>query len=187
MRALKIVLLLFVILFPLTSAAQDDDVVKPGLIRAHLIFSPSRMSAQKESYFYLHGNIEGYITPLLSISAEGYASLGSTSDRPTFAYNHNGFFGANLHKIHGRSDLYIGLQPGLAFSKLNSSTDLPTPSRGVNPVVSIVTGYNAYIGSIFHLFLQLRLITGQHVYDVKKDLTELRLSAGLGFNVTVKK
>jgi hypothetical protein len=50
----------------------QESIIKEGLLRAQLTISPSTLLSDNESYFYLHGNLEGYISDKISISGEGY-------------------------------------------------------------------------------------------------------------------
>lgn len=147
------------------------------------------MFADKNSYFYLHGNLEGFLEDNVSLSGEGYLSLGNTSSvKSKFDYNHSLFCGINWHFTRKNNDLYIGIQPGLSFTKLSSvENNLATTSNGVNPLFSTVVGYNFYLNKFFHFFLQSRLVIGKHGYDMSKNLSELRFSAGLGFHINAIK
>lgn len=182
-------LLVFGLAIILKSEAQDKPIIRPGLIRAQLTISPSVMLSGKESPFYLHGNLEGYLSSRLSLSGEAYYHMGNTSSGKTvFDYNHSAFFGTAWHFTGGSNDLYIGLHPGLSFTRISKEENNFAPvHNGVNPLFSAVLGYNFYANKIFHFFIQTRFVTGQHNYDIHKDLSELRLSAGLGFNINTLK
>lgn len=178
------------LLFLLVTAfctAQENNVIDNGLISTQLTLSPSALLKQKESNFYLHGALNYYISPKVSLDGEGYFQLGAiSSDEKTFTYNHNLFFGASKHVISGDNDFYVGIQPGIAFSKLNDKLFLIPTRSAVNPVASFVTGYNFYINSYMHFFFQTRYIAGKHNYDMSQSLSEIRFSAGLGFNLPTR-
>lgn len=168
--------------------AQDEIIIKPGLIRTEVTITPSYWFSAKQTTFYLHGVIEGYLEKNISLAGEGYMSLGSGSSNYTFDYNHSIFWGINYHFIKNNNDVYVGLQPGLSFAKLNSiENNLTTATAGVNPLISALVGYNFYINKAFHFSIQTRIITGQHNYDARKDLTEIRFSIGLGLNLNTIK
>ncbi len=186
MEKVKIVVIFCIISF--VSFAQES-IIKEGLLRTQLTISPSTMISGSESYFYLHGNLEGYISDKISISGEGYYLLGSFGITDPFllplSRNHNLFFGANYHFLKNNHDVYLGVQPGIAFSNVNRLlTGVVPPS--INPVFSSVVGYNFYINNIFHFFVQTRLILGEHLANDVKSLNEIRFSAGLGFNLNAK-
>ena len=189
----KIIRLCYIILFlasTLTVNAQEETIIKKGLVRIQGTISPSKMLSFNESRFYLHGNIEGYASKKVSVVGESYFDLGSlTEGRNSFKYNHKVFFGANYHFTHNNSDIYISVQPGVAITKLNIITTLPVDagsSTGINPIFSSVLGYNYFVNQYFHFFVQSRFILGQHNYDAHVNLSEFTFSAGLGFNLNTK-
>jgi hypothetical protein len=168
----------------------QEDIIKEGLIRTQLTLSPSKMLSGNESYFYLHGNLEGYVSDKISISGEGYYLLGNINTPSIYDFplsrNHTIFFGANYHFTKNNHDVYLGSQPGIAFTNLSYvNTGIIKPS--INPVFSSVIGYNYYINNIFHFFVQTRLILGKHIANNTESLNEIRLSAGLGFNLNAKR
>lgn len=179
------------ILFSLcfTIKAEEPTIIKKGLLRTQITISPTVFFKSKQSLFYLHGNFEGYVTKKISIAGDAFFSLGNASaGTPTFKFNHNIFFGASYHFTKKNNDFYLGLQPGISITKLIVLTDNSTrPKTGVNPVVAVVIGYNYYVHKYFHFFVQTRFIAGQHLYNVRKDLSEFRFSAGLGFNINAVK
>lgn len=172
--------------------AQDNEIIRAGLIRAQMTISPSTLLVEEGSFFYLHGNLEGYVSEKVSISGDTYFYLGKLSENNSpFEYNHKLFFGANWHFTNGNSDLYVGVQPGISVTKLNIITPLLVESGanvGVNPLFSSVIGYHYYVNNYFHFFAQSRIILGQHHHDVVVNISEWTFSAGLGFNInSIKK
>ena len=185
-KAIPTVILLFIL--SLNCIAQEKSIITPGLLSAQLTLTPSHMFCDKQSYIYLHGSLEGYVTPKLSITGEIYFNAGSLSKNNTFDYNHSLFFGPNWHFTKMNNDLFVGFQPGLSLTKINAKNNNITESTaGVNPLISAVVGYNYFVNNIFHFFLETRYIMGEHNYDIHKSLSEIRLSAGLGFNLNTKK
>ena len=185
MEKIKMRFFFFLLLATLQGVAQEQAIIRPGLIRAQLILSPSYMLTAKQSLFYLHGTLEAYTEQKISIAGEGYLSLGNmSSEKPLFDYNNSLFCGINIHQTNNNHDLYLGLQPGVSFTKLNADTyQLNETHAGINPLFSVLAGYNFYINGFFHFFVQNRLVIGKHFYDVLENLAELRFSAGLGFNI----
>ena len=179
-----------IFLFFFDGRAQESSIIRKGLLSTQATISPAILFKSKQSFFYLHGSFEAYISKKLSVAGEIYYSLGNVSSgTPIFKFNHNLFFGASYHITKGNNDFYVGLQPGISVTKLEaiSSETLMKPKTGVNPLLSGVIGYNYYVYKYFHFFLQTRFIVGQHLYDVKQDLSEFRFSAGLGFNINAVK
>lgn len=164
--------------------AQEKPVIRKGLISAQATISPAHMFGDGESYFYLHGGLEGYVSDEISLTGEGFYQLGSFAKTNAFDHNHSLFFGASKHFTKNSNDLYIGLQPGVSFTRLNAAANgLTRSGLGVNPLVSPVVGYNFFVNKVFHFFVQARLVLGQHNYDVHQNISEFRFSAGLGFNL----
>ena len=190
MEKIKCSVLFMLCLICLNSKAQEESIIRKGLLRTQITITPAILFKSKQSFFYLHGNFEGYVIKKISIAGDAFFSLGNASaGTPTFKFNHNIFFGASYHFTNKNNDFYLGLQHGISITKLIILTDNSTrPKTGVNPVVAVVVGYNYYVHKYFHFFVQTRFIAGQHLYNVRKDLSEFRFSAGLGFNInSIKK
>ncbi len=186
MEKLKLaIVLLFISCF---SFAQNDELIRSGLLSVRLTYSPSYLFENNTSHYYLHGNIEGYVNNKISIAGEGYYFLANGSiNEGELQYNHSAFFGASYHFTRNKNDFYMGIQPGLAFTKYQQALNSPTFTRGVNPLFSTLIGYNLYFYKCFHFFIQGRLILGEHIYYPTHNLNEFRLSAGLGFNLNTLK
>ena len=165
--------------------SQDKNIIRKGLISDQLTLSTSNMFSEKQSYFYLHGSLEYFISNKISVCGEGYYYLGNLSNEPSvFNYNHSLFFGASRHFPIKNNDFYIGIQPGISISKLDANTNqLANTHTGINPLASVVAGYNMYVNKYFHFFVQTRIIQGENNMDIHKNMTEIRFSAGLGFNI----
>jgi hypothetical protein len=174
----------------INSQAAEPAIIRKGLLSTQLTISPAILFTSKQSFFYLHGNFEGYISSKISVAGEVYFSLGNASSAtPVFKFNHNIFFGASYHIIKNNNDFYLGLQPGISITKVLLPPECLYPAKtGVDPLVSAIIGYNYYVNNYFHFFLQGRFIGGQHLYDIHENLSEFRFSAGLGFNInSIKK
>ncbi len=181
---------LLVMLLYTTSNAQSNSVIRPGLVSTQLTISPSYQLNTKQAYFYFHGSMEIVVQPKLSWCGESYFYLGHLGNgNGLLDYNHSIFTGFSLHKIHNNSDCYLGVQPGIAITKLKATENaIPQSHPGINPVTSLIAGYTLYTDYYFHFFIQSRLILGEHHFDKTQGLTELHLSAGLGFNLnTIRK
>ena len=170
--------------------SQDNNTIRKGLLSDQLTLSTSSMFSEKQSYFYLHGSLEYFVSDKISLAGEGYYYLGNLSnDASIFNYNHSLFFGASKHFTIKNNDFYLGIQPGISISKLDANTNkLLETHVAINPLASIVAGYNFYVNKYFHFFVQTRLIEGETNFDIHKNMAEIRFSAGLGFNLnTLKK
>lgn len=185
MEKKKITYLFILVLFVCSTFAQEKaEIIRPGLIRAMGTISPSKMLGNNGAYFYLHGNLEIYFNKRISFCGDIYSFSGAINKTADFDYNHNLFYGLLVHLTKNRNDLYVGIQPGISVTKLNAGAHGITKTQsGVNPVFSAAIGDNFYVSRFFNFFVQTRLIIGEHSYDIHKDISELRLSAGLGFNI----
>jgi hypothetical protein len=171
-----------------TAKSQPKDVVKKGLVSFQATIAPSYMFSDDAGYFYMHGSGEWYLNKKISFPGELYFYLGAESQTKSFDYNHNVFFGVSRHFVKKNNDFFLGVQPGIAIAKLNATAyNLASTKTGVDPLISAVAGYNYYVNNIFHFFMQTRFIAGEHTADVRRSLTELRFSGGLGFNFNGKK
>ena len=182
----KIILLICLISLSSNLFSQKESIIQTGLTRAMLTISPAKMLFSSNSYFYLHGNLEVYLNKNYSFAGEGYFYLGSlTKNRPEFNQNHSLFFGFSKHLTKGNFDYYIGIQPGFSFTEVIPPYDnfAKSTKMAVNPLFSSITGINYYVGNFFHFFVQSRLVLGKHSTDITQNLADLRLSAGLGFNI----
>ncbi len=165
---------------------RSQVVPRAGTIKAMATISPAKMFGYNESYFYLHGNLESYLGNDVSVAGDGYMFLGEQTKAPEgFRSINNLFFGLNYHLLKtGPSDFYIGGQPGVCIAKVKTdSPKVPIAHTGTSPVFSAVVGYNYFVGNYFNFFFQARYIAGSHNYDLHKSLSEIRFSAGLGFNI----
>ena len=182
---------LFIIscLITMNGFAQENHTIGKGLINGQLTLSTSSMFTEKQSYFYLHGSLEYFVSDKISLAGEGYYYLGNLSnDASIFNYNHSLFFGASKHFTIKNNDFYLGIQPGISISKLDANTNqLLETHVAINPLASIVAGYNFFVNNYFHFFVQTRLIEGETNFDEHKKMGEIRFSAGLGFNLNTTK
>jgi hypothetical protein len=182
--------ILIIILFAKALDLNSQTFWRAGLIKGMATISPAKMFGYNESYFYLHGNLEGYLSERVSVSGDGYTSLGEQTRSPEgFKSINNLFFGLYYHFTKSKNgDLFGGLQPGVCIAKLRTdSPKVPDARTGTSPVFSAVFGYNYFVGNYFNFFVQARYIAGSHNYDLHKDLSEIRFSAGLGFNIHTMK
>lgn len=168
--------------------AQSNTIICTGLLRSQLTLSPGFRFKSKESSFYAHGTAEYYLEKNTSVAGEAYLGLGTIATKTsTFTINHSVLFGVIKHLVFENHDLSFGFQPGVSYVQLNDDgTNISRSKGGIAPVISGALGYNYFISRYFHFFMQGRILIGQHNYNQKTNLTEFRLSAGLGFNFNSK-
>jgi hypothetical protein len=184
----KVMLLIAIVLYATSTYAQQPNYVRAGLVRSQLTLSPGYFFADNNTYFYFHGNLEGFIEDRLSLSGDSYMFLGNqTSDSGLLKMNQSSFFGMAKHISNGRSDFYVSFQPGFSITQLNKSEQHASNALAFNPMVSTAIGYNYVFYKYFHFFTQLRYCYGNHLYTRPVGLSEIRFSAGLGFNINTVK
>jgi len=174
----------FFILASTEGNCQPREIIRAGLLKSDLTFSPSYNFASKSTSYFLHGVFEGYMNKQVSATGEGYYQI-SNPDKSQFDYNHSLFFGLSYHLARGQNDLFLGIQPGFSISQLKNPEE--SSVTGINPLVSAIAGYNFYLNKIFHFFIQSRILTGTHNYNHSESLAEFRMSAGLGYNINTVK
>jgi len=176
---------LFICLFSGAVFAQKDSTrIYPyrGLLREALTYSIGSMSSLSVTNVYLAGNAEYYTDNKISVRGDGYYFLNSLNNIKIFKRNNQLYFGACFNFSAGKHfNPFIGLQPGVAFSKLYISDN-----TSVNPLASVVTGFNFYAEKWFHVMVNVRYSVGRHLDEFSPfDASELSFSFGLGWDLDV--
>jgi hypothetical protein len=78
-------------------------------------------------------------------------------------------------------DTYVGMEPGIAISKLNITSTWIKPKTSISPVISLLVGAQFQMTPHLYLFGQVRYVGGSHVESEFHRLDEIRISTGLGF------
>ncbi len=176
----KISIAVFICISCIICAQVNDEIfVRKGTIKAMATIAPSKIFSKQNSPFYLHGNLEYYVDEKVSVSGDGFYFLGDMSDNHIFQYHHQLFFGANYHLINHNNALYIGLQPGVSITEIKSFSN----KIAVNPLASINLGYNFYVNKFFYFFIQIKSMYGENIMLVPLNISDIRMSAGLGFHL----
>lgn len=136
--------------------------------------------------FYFHGNLEGYVSENISLSGDGYYYLGDMDKNDFLRYHNSLFAGFNWHLLgEGQADLFLGIQPGISFTTLRSQASNQT--LAINPLTSINIGFNYFLNEYFNFFIHGKTVFGRHATYEVHSLNELRISAGLGFSLPLKR
>lgn len=159
-----------------------------GGIRTTLTISTSNSFATSSNYFYFNGQLGVYLNDKVSTEGEGYYFLGKfKGETNEYTLNHSLYWGLNRHFIKNGFDFFIGIQPGVTFTKIAYPVDYANvwDSRklAINPSASMVTGVNYYFSKYCHFFLHYRVLYALHLTDFKRDISDMRFSAGLGFQL----
>lgn len=185
-------ILFILLLTPLFNFAQETDdksVIKTGLLRAQATISFGKLINLKQASLYLQGNIEYYVNNTISSRGDIFYYLKS-NDESLLELNHQLFAGTSYHfKTKGNFNPYIGFQPGIAITQ---SSEVPNiyftkANTTLTPLLSPVIGFNYYASNWFHLFIEGRYVYGKHISNYPPlNISEVRLSFGLGFNISTK-
>lgn len=194
-------LFFFLSILPVAVSGQSENsrFIDKGLLRAQGNVSSGVMLKSPGTSIYIHGDLEYYVEPGISIRSESYYFLGTFNAGPTFAMNHSNFAGVMYHfPAQGKFDPYIGVQPGIALTRLakpvllNSDTTQWSPysvsaySPGFSPLFSASAGFNYYAYKFFNLFVHIKYVAGKHLSDIHPgSLSELKMTFGLGWNIWV--
>ena len=182
------------------SRAQEDFNEFPyhGIIRASASFGTGFMPKSDLQNVYMHGDLEYYLNKRISVRSEAFYFFNVlNNDNPPLLMNHQLFSGALYHFRPDKPlDLYVGFQPGIAYSQSSDvpcntcitrdATEVPS-NKTFNPLVSGMAGVNYYATKIFHFFISARYLTGTHLSNkTPLSLNEFRVSFGLGLNFRTK-
>jgi hypothetical protein len=180
-------------ILPFLGIAQDKTFIKRGNLRAQATISAAKMFKYDASPIYIHGDLEYFFEEKFSVRGDSYFSLGNTSEEKPFIYNHSAFAGIAYHFNKEKPfDPYFAFEPGVAYAKANVVTlmlvgrEIPS---SFSPLISGVIGVNYFANRYFHLLANVRYVHGKHLADFSPpiDLSEVRFSFGLGWNLRIKK
>jgi len=194
---------LFVALFFTSSLfAQDEDFLRPGLLKASSTISVSDMLATDQSNYYLSGFLEYYLSDKFSIRGESFVHAGGTDGKsdpinnPAFIKSGaRTFFGGQYHFGKRNYDFNVGFMPGISLLNLRNVTPLNEgETTFIIPTMAIQSGVTLYVGKYFNFFANLSYmltpvngINEAAVYTEVVNADELVISAGLGFQIQTKK
>ena len=184
-------ILILILASPILLSGQEknNSVVREGLLRAQGTFSFGKLLKLEEAGLYLHGNMEYYFDDKFSVRGDIFYHL-KDDELNWIDMNHQLYSGVSYHFPAERNFTgYIGLQPGIALTRLSSNIQTETLIKPLDEptaltfLYSSVIGFNYYAEDWFHLFVDARLVGGMHF---NQDISEVRLSFGLGFNFNTK-
>jgi hypothetical protein len=193
---------LFILIQPLQLFSQEfpglnpnknelTSYFNPGLIKASATISPSRMLQNRANSINLSGFLEYVADKKYSFRGDviqfidaGYSS--KSLIEPIF--QNRLFFGTFRHFGKQNLKFYTGLQMGTTVTTYNQSFYTGNRTH-VAPSFAVKSGVSYYVWKYFHFFADLTYVNstlrgtsfGSHKMD------ELILSAGLGFQINIKK
>jgi len=168
-----------------------SQIVRPGLISSQGTIAVGSFLKVPSSPFYLHGSLDAFLQKNVSYFGEIYWYLGELNKSRQFDYHHSLFWGLKYHLVKNNHDLILGIAPGISMTKINQTHILIVSENkrhiGINPQMAVILGYRFYVHRFFHVFAEGKYLAGTHNMDQKTSLSELRFSAGLGFNLNLLK
>ena len=188
--------LLTAALLAMASVAAAQNVPNAGLIRAQATFAVGKDTWLEGAKPYLYTELEVMPDDHVGIAGSTFIQLSNLSTvnsnatvNTEFGYvTHHLFFGPMWHfRPDQPFDVHVGLQPGFTAINQTFGNAFALGTWEVAPSVAGTAGV-AYYGSFFHVFAQAKVLSGYHAgADHRGSLTEGMLTAGLGWNIDVKK
>ena len=182
----KLSVLTILSIISLTIFAQKHTTPKKGFIASTCSIEQGIPTTDKvSSTWYLTFRGEAFIEKNVSVAGTIDYSLLKKDKYDDILVNHDLLFGVNYHFIHNHLDTYIGLQPGISYSKskiLNYNLEGETVSV-ISPLTTATLGVRYYMGSVFHAFASTTYVYGIQLSNrTNLPLSEFRFSAGVGIN-----
>ena len=189
---IRMISVFFVIL--ITHGLMGQSVDKNGMLRATATFAVGKPFSLPTLHSYVKGELEYQLDDHFSIRGDVYYLVGNTGGIAHKFYKdyHTAFAGVSYHfSTPNNFDPYLGIQAGALYGKsAENILFLPVHNQrtSIDPLVSLHAGFNFYASHYFHLFMQVRYLYGvRTIPSYSTDLSELRFSFGLGFNLNVKR
>ncbi len=200
-------LCIFIFSLQALRAQEDDKYVYRHVLKGSATLCPGFMLAETQTNIYVNGHLEYFPEDRVSLRGEAFWFTGA-QQKPALLKEASGFmFGALYHFHKNRLDYFFGLETGATLAKPNDTQDsiivfvgpqtLPGPYYSTTthknkalPVFSPVTGITFYVGKYFNFFLEARYVSGRYFgyrYGTTLRMDEIRISAGLGFQLPLKK
>lgn len=191
----RIVFLIVFMVF-ISPAVFCQDFEKVGMVRATSTLAVGKPFAVPSLLSYVKGELEYQYEERWSIRGDMYFHVGNSGgvDNKVYDKYHSVLAGVSYHFTKKKQfDPYVGIEAGVLWSeftpKLEAELFEYAPERSsIDPLASLHAGFNYYATNYFHLFMNVRYLYGirSGQGDIK-NLNEIRLSFGLGFNINVKR
>lgn len=208
----KKILLLVIMALSLQTYSQDSTRFRyHSLLKASATITPGYMLSTPQTNIYVNGFLEYFPEDHVSLRGESFVMVGSQQKPAILKQNSCLTFGAAYHFHKNKLDYFIGLETGVAIVKPNDTQDstygwhdpaIPLGATNffvkyttdysykVLPVFVPVTGITFHMSDYFNIFLNVHYVKARYFgYQYGKTLLldELRISAGLGFSIHLKK
>jgi hypothetical protein len=169
----------------------EEDYFKRGLLKASATISPGKMLQNKANSIYISGFLEYALNDRYSLRGDVFQFVdASYSDASLLEplFMNRLYFGAFRHFGKKNLKFYLGAQHGMTFMQYYHSYNQGN-KFSVAPSFSLKVGTTFYIWKYFHFFADVTYVnsaTRGLVFGAQR-MDELIFSAGLGFQIKVKK
>jgi hypothetical protein len=198
----RIFALLFSLLLVNELCAQDSTKFRyRGVLKGDATISPGYLLNTAQTNIYINGALEFFPEEHVSLRGESFVMVGAQQKPALLNQNSSMMFGACYHFHKDRLDFFVGVETGASLTKPNDSFEASyhnpvsviypvSFNYKVLPLISPVTGITFYPSNYFNFFLNVRYVKSRYygyTYGTTLLLDELRISAGLGFQIHVLK
>lgn len=181
-----IITLIISVFISSTLVAQKHDVPRPGFLIGTGTFQYGLPTSKKVSpTYYLTLRGEGFIEKNISLAGNIDISMPKKFQFDDILVNHSVSFGANYHLLANHFDGFIGLHPGISYSKTTviDYNIMDKDKHVISPIISTVVGARYYLGWVAHVFTSVGYTYGKQLSNqTNLPLSEVKFAAGVGFN-----
>jgi hypothetical protein len=194
MRHLIIFILSFITVGSIAQEVAKADFsnryVDNGLLRFQGNLAFGKPLTRTATNMYFAGDVDYYLKGNVSVNGGIFYFVNEYGGQDVFKQNHSLFAGFSYHfPTNNHLDPYVGIQPGVSLSRLNSESllfiDVVAMSSfeaSINPLFSVNAGMNFFANKYFNVFVNVKYQRGKHFSDVSaQSLEELKITLGLGY------
>lgn len=186
--------------------AQDSTKFRyRSVLKGDATISPGYLLNTTQTNIYINGALEYFPEDKISLRGESFVMVGAQQKLALLNQNSSLMFGALYHFHKDRLDFFVGLETGVSITKPTDTYFNDTVVSGnstaivsgtfsykykVLSLISPVTGVTFYVSNYFNFFLNAHYVKERYFgYTNGKTLLldEIRISAGLGFLIHLKK
>jgi hypothetical protein len=195
--------ILIAFVFATATCAQDDSTKfrYHSVLKGDATISPGYLLSTPQTNIYINGSLEYFPEDKISLRGESFVMVGAQQKPALLTQNSSLMFGALYHFHKNRFDFFVGLETGASLTKPRDSVEYAyknpvTVSAAksfdykVLPIICPVTGVTFYVSNYFNFFLNVHYVRATYYGYANGGnilLDELRISAGLGFQIHVLK
>lgn len=168
---------------------SQNNFERKGIIKLTTTLSPVWVKGSSATHSFLSSHLEYFPEEKISFKGENNIYLGSPKAvlgdyRTMFQTS----FGGLYHFTKSRSDLYIGIHPGLMVF----SPEIPTSKElahhlEASPSISVSMGYTFFLSNYFHFFVDLKNTQTSTYHQGYTHFNMWILSTGLSFGFQTRR